>query len=592
MVLPSSWDLYRNHVSSCLDLSDKVDLALFQSIAERNARVQRPRHSKQATQRSPHQRIIRLLDSVRSAHDISSISSACLDVVDDKAVVISKLMEWLATPFRHGICRVFVGVRLLRKWKSSGADVDEHILCFLARAKAHGRLNLDHVYHVITELVRSQTFSVGRYLQWLMAKGVSDLSSSERQSVNNYPCDIGLIAQVPVTRLPEHVANLRSTLLARTGLRASEEADMITSIKELISQRIPAIFGKEMVGESSHSSVPADLTWAVKAEIGQWLRQVVAGHTRNTTSSTLRGLSSGDVQPAVSALTPEEFYNIRDVLVTFGDISMLADVLKCASSSDDSIVLASVADTTNCYFESLCVIGATTDLFRKLVDAYAGIKRYGMPSLDLIFSLIELGLRIPNELNTVSILRQDLSRMENKSMMAASSPVSDHIPDSLGDTDPLFREKLDQLILSGNVMDEPTLDAIFGTLTKHLESDDGQTKLSANDTCRYLAQLRSFQPKHFDGILARWVIGHLRSSDRSTLLRILPSLIGVGCVTIRAFCSLVKRLSSSSTAIPNAAELPADLLELLVPRSERSRYLDLVSSVSHSAIASHTKHFI
>lgn len=255
---------------------------------------------------------------------------------------------------------------------------------------------------------------------------------------------------------------------------------------------------------------------------------------------------------------------------------MLADVLKFASSCKDSTVLASVADTTNCHFDSLCVIGATNDLFRRLIDAYSGVKRLGTPSLDLIFSLIELGLRIPNELNSVSILRQDLSRMENKSIVAASSPVSDHIPDNFGDIDPLFRDKLDQILLSGNVMDEPTLDTIFNALAKHLETAGGKVNLSSNDTCRYLAQLRSFSPKHFDGILARWVCSHLRSSDRSTLLQILPPLIGVGCVTIRAFLALAKRLSTSAT-IPNAAQLPAELVQLLVPGTSETKYYDLVS---------------
>ena len=575
MILPNTWDLYKHQVSSCLNLSNKVDRALFHSIAERNARVQRPRNSKQATHRSPHQHIIRLLDSICSAQDLSSVSSACLEAVDDKSILVSKLLEWLATPFRHGICRVYVGVRLLRKWKSCGVDVDEHILSFLTRFRDSKKLNMENVYHVISELVRSQTFSVGRYLQWLMAKGATSHSPSEGQTVRDLPCDVGLIAQLPVSRLPEHVGNLRSTLLARTGLSVSQETAMVAEVKDLISRRLPGIFDVDMRDELSLDSLPVNLTWAVKAQVGQWLRRGVAEHTRETT--TIRPSLPGDAVLSISALTPDEFYSVRDILETFGDISMLADVLKCASSSDDSTVLASVADTTNYQFDSLSVIGATTDLFRKLVDAYAGLKRFGMPSLDLMFSLIELGLRIPSELNTVSILRQDLSRMENKSSVAASSPVSDHIADTIVGTDPLFREKLDQLLLSGNVMDEPTLDSIFNTLTKQMESDDGNAKLSANDTCRYLARLRSFQPKLFDGMLARWVCGHIRSPDRATLLRMLPPLIGVGCVTIRSFLSLLRRLGSSSTAIPNAKEMPADLVELLVSRTDDGKYLDLVS---------------
>jgi mediator of RNA polymerase II transcription subunit 12 len=497
-----------------------------------------------------------------------------LEAVDDKPALVSKLLEWLSTPFRYGICRIYVGARLLRKWKSCGVDVDEHILSFLTRFRDSKGVNMENVYHVISELVRSQTFSVGRYLQWLMAKGATS-SPSEGQTVRDLPCDVGLIAQLPISRLPEHVSNLRSTLLTRTGLSVSDETAMAADIKDLISQRLPGIFDVDMHDDLSLNSLPLDLTWTVKAQIGQWLRRGVAEHTRETT--TIRACLPGGTVLSVSALTPDEFYSVRDILETFGDISMLADVLKCASSSDDSTVLASVADTTNYQFDSLSVIGATTDLFRKLVDSYAALKRFSTPSLDLMFSLIELGLRIPNELNTVSILRQDLSRMENKSVMSASSPVSDHIPDAFVNTDPLFREKLDQLLMSGNVMDEPTLDSVFNTLTKHLESDDGKANLSANDTCRYLAQLRSFQPKHFDGILARWVCGHLRAPDRATLLRTLPPLIGVGCVTIRSFLSLVRRLGSSSTAIPNAKDLPADLFELLVSRTENGKYLDLVS---------------
>ncbi|KAJ6157328.1 hypothetical protein N7470_004920 [Penicillium chermesinum] len=530
MILPNSWNKYKAQISSCMNLAHHVDRALFQSLLERNARIQRPANSKQETKRTPNQRLIRLLDSVRSAQDISTVSEACLDTLEDRAVLISKLMEWIATPFRYGICRVYVG-----------------------------------------------TFSVGRYLQWLMAKGSANHSSDEKLSLHDLPGDIGLIAQLPVGRLPEHVRNLRNTLLVRTGLQPSVENSTIASVKQLISQRLPEIFGGEVYAESPLGSLTDDLSWAIKAEIGQWLRRGVADHFRDASSSSIRPAPPCDILPLVSALTPDEFYSVREILETFGDISMLADVLRCASSSDDSTVLASVADTTNRHFESLCVIGATPDLFRRLVDAYAGIKRFAPPSLDLMFSLIELGLRIPNELNSVIILRQDLSRMENKTVLAASSPVSDHIPDSFNDADPMFREKLDQLLLPGTVMDEPTLDTIFSTLTKHLESGCGQVKLSANDTCLYLAQLRSFQPKHFDGALARWVCAHLRSPDRSILFSVLPSLIGVGCVTIRSFLSLLKRLSHSSIPLPNAASIPADLLGLLVPRENATRYLDLVS---------------
>lgn len=577
LLLPNAWEKYKRQVMSCLDLTDKVDRALLQNLTERNARVQRPHHPKQTQQRSPNQRIIRLLDSILSEYDINLVSSACLEAVEDRTVLVSKLLEWLSTPFRHGTYRVYAGARLLRKWKAAGVDVDDHILTFLTRAGRNQKLNLENVYHTISELVRSQTFSVGRYLQWLMAKDVTSHASSYHQSTPDLHIDIALIAQLPVSRLPEHVGNLRSTLLARIGFSAANEANMIASIKQLISRRLPGIFDMESHNKMTPESLSIDITWAVKAEIGQWLRRGVAEHTREATGSITRSSNIVSGRP-VSMLTPDEFQIVRDILENFEDVSMLADVLKYASSSKNSVVLASVADTTNYHFDSLCMIGATSDLFRKLVDAYTIIKRFNTPSLDLMFSLIELGLRIPHECNTVLILRQDLSRIGNKAILAASSPVSDHIPDSFGNSDPLFREKLDHLLLSGNLMDEPTLDTIFNTLTKQLESQLGKGKLSANDTCQYLAQLRSFQPKHFDGTLIRWVCTHLRSSDRSTLLNVIPSLIGVGCVTIASFLSLVRRLSYSTTPLPNAEDLPADLVDVLLSVTAVDRHFDLFSS--------------
>lgn len=183
LILPNSWDTYKTQVSSSLDLAHKVDRDLFQGLAERNARVQRPRQPLQTAQHSPHQRIITLLDSIHSAHDISSVSPACLDAVDDRAALVSKLLAWLATPFRYGICRVYIGVRLLRKWKSTGIDVDGHVLAFLTQERDNKKLNMDNIYHAISELVRSQTFSVGRYLQWLMARGVTSRFSVEDQKV-------------------------------------------------------------------------------------------------------------------------------------------------------------------------------------------------------------------------------------------------------------------------------------------------------------------------------------------------------------------------------------------------------------------------
>lgn len=184
MVLPNSWDRYKELVLACLNLKDSVDKAIFQSLVERNLRVQRPQSWQRTTQLTPRQRVIRLLDSKKSVLDISSVSAACLNAVEDRATLVSSVLEWCATPFRHGLCRVYTCVRLLRKWKMCGIDVDSHILSFLTGTPERPALNMENVYHTIAELVRSQTFSVGKYLQWLMARGVVDSSQLGQHKVN------------------------------------------------------------------------------------------------------------------------------------------------------------------------------------------------------------------------------------------------------------------------------------------------------------------------------------------------------------------------------------------------------------------------
>lgn len=106
---------------------------------------------------------------------------------------------------------------------------------------------------------------------------------TDKLQIKDLPIDIGLIAQLPVGRLPEHVANLRNTLLTRTGLSVSEEPAVTDNVKEIISQRLPGIFGDNAHTTMAVDSLPSNLTWAVKAEIGQWLRRAIAEHNRNAT---------------------------------------------------------------------------------------------------------------------------------------------------------------------------------------------------------------------------------------------------------------------------------------------------------------------
>jgi mediator of RNA polymerase II transcription subunit 12 len=592
VVLPRSWDQYQDVVSSCLYLDEPTENAIFQSLLIRNTRVRQAKDYHKATQRSPQQQIIQLLDAARSVSDVTSLSDACLGTMADREALISELLEWTGTPFRQGLVRIYITVRLLRKWKRLGIDVDAHILSFLAKSRDRLRREMTNIYHVVVELVRSQTFSVGRYLQWLVARGAVEryrqeefqrvssagkYGSASQSTGTSLPGDIELLSQLPVNRLPQHLRNLRDTLLARAGLALSED-DVIRSVKADIKQRLPAVFGTEIDGDDAmvcHND-HHHLNWSVKSEIGQWVRRGVAEHYKDG-AQFVAGSSGSSVE--ISSLTLDEFVTVRNTLESFGDLSMLADVLSDAANSNDVLVLASAVDTLNRHFDCFCVIGALNDLFKSFFEAFVRVKQSGLPVYDLVFSLVELGHRLPGEVNAVIILRQELFRADRRFALAASSPVSDHMVETLNDANPSLSDDLDQFLGSGNSMDENMLAMVFQKLSQQLEVCDDGGKFPASAICRHLVQLRSFNPKHFDLLLIRWIDGMLKSPARPKLSTILAPLVGIGCVTLPAFAVMMKKLmhsESTRSAVPQLAELQLDLLELFVPDSDRGSCTDVV----------------
>lgn len=143
---------------------------ILASLSERNGWVNEISQDSPA-QRSASQQLIQLLDSDSPSHDFSALSLECLRLPLDHESLISKVLEWASTPFRRGINRVYIAVRLLRRWRKSEIDTDGHILSFLIKIRTRPVFERPRIYHIISELIRSQSFSVGKYLQWLMARG-------------------------------------------------------------------------------------------------------------------------------------------------------------------------------------------------------------------------------------------------------------------------------------------------------------------------------------------------------------------------------------------------------------------------------------
>ena len=171
-ILPKCWNNYealiRDHV-----IKDQRDLySAFTDIQQRNVKLQdySSRAVRHARQSVP-QAILQLFDSLSQNPDFSTVAQKCSHLSSDYTTILTCCFEWCSSVERSGAYRPYAAARLIRLWAKKGIDVQGHILGFLAsRPKPQG-LDKIQIFKVISELVCSGNFSIGRYLQWLMAHG-------------------------------------------------------------------------------------------------------------------------------------------------------------------------------------------------------------------------------------------------------------------------------------------------------------------------------------------------------------------------------------------------------------------------------------
>ena len=174
-IIPACWSKYEDIIKSCLDEKESHLQSSFNSLSERNWRLRNRswNRSTQAT-KSQRQTIIVYLDSLCDDQSFGKIAGACLRVTADYDLLVRTCIEWSSSVYRHGRFRAYAAARLLRIWKRRGIDLQGPIFNFLASSSDIPGLQKRDLYRLLAELVRSRHLSVGKYLQWLIARGTLD----------------------------------------------------------------------------------------------------------------------------------------------------------------------------------------------------------------------------------------------------------------------------------------------------------------------------------------------------------------------------------------------------------------------------------
>ena len=174
LLLPRTWEKHGSTLQTFALRRSQVEItSAFADLDARNSALSQPLGTTGSRPNNSVGQIYHLLDSVDYSANvrIDELAFDCMEIRSDAGRLISAVMQWASSIYRQGSHHIYLATRLLRKWSHLGADVYSGILDYLPTMATDGTKEQAVVFRIIAELLRSKTFPLGRYLQWLIATG-------------------------------------------------------------------------------------------------------------------------------------------------------------------------------------------------------------------------------------------------------------------------------------------------------------------------------------------------------------------------------------------------------------------------------------
>lgn len=604
LVMPQSWRKYKTVLEDCLDLNIASDLLLFKQISFRNERLCTASCLDSTGPRTPRQLFIDILDSASSPFNVRQIAEDCRSASDDMQLLVDVVLEWSSSRFRAGEYRVFLAVRLLEMYHDE-LDITSAVIDFLASPQTQSASDPLCLRILIAELVRSHVFVLSRYLQSLIARGglpqtrswtrsyapsahTEDAVARSRPWTGVEPCQV--LTAVPLHSLTPLARNLRGILLERAGFSSSDESKSIESCKGYIATQLPRIVHHES-NPSAGPSAPdfAQLSWSMISEIAQFLKQNIQSFRTSNGEPVVK--DGNQAVPGLS-ITDAEFRVIRSICEELGNLSVLADILKLCTTSDDEKLLASITDTVNFHLDAFSALGAFEDLHESLFRTYLSMRTSGGLPRQFTISLISLGSVISSSLISVTSLQQDLAGGDRNLAVAACSPVSDGMAESLQQAGQTFTEEFEAVLSTGNRMEEQTMTQLFNVLAERLEKGVYQNEPENDEIlCALHARLRIYRRAQFDTLIAAW-LERLCTTTGSRVKPLLPILISTGCVSFETCVDVfLKVLHANEKSGDEGLAMRTHLASFLAMVSAAEKRIDPVSYKLKLGNARHIKDY-
>lgn len=459
----------------------------------------------------------------------------CWKTDSNRPVLLQTVLEWSTSSFRPGFAKIYVAARVLRQWSRLGADITEAILSFLDSGVCEKGRHKSSLYHLVSELARSEHFSVPLYLQWIIARGgIYQTADIARDG----PCATRLLAEIPIHNLSEGMIALRTTLLDRVNFSVDNEEHQTIAHKNCLNKSLPGMqaniddqFDTDHYVAEDFTANFSGLSRTSKAEVGLWLRQKVRLQMLQPTIPPLDDWDDSPMKGGTSAITSSEFNIVRQSLELMEDYSMLADVLKIVTSSNDPEVLASCADTLNLHQDTFAAVGALDELFEVLMTRLRSLTEDDTFPRVLLVSLSDLAARIPEQNIIAQQLAQELVRSDRKTAADACSPVSDHMA-GVQTEEIDFTDEIEKFLASGNSMDQATLERLFQRIAQRLEESWGKSPEQQRSCGLLFTRLKTFDTQQFDVLMSAWITRFLQMDSRPSLGQVFGPLISLGCLSL------------------------------------------------------------
>ena len=573
-LMPQCWKACQNIIQDYVVSEDTFLASRFSDLRLRNQELQCHASSQDAILHvSPEQNIIATLDSLARTPDYPNVAGVCLRAARSSDELVKTCLQWAASTYRYGQSRVYAAARLLRIWNEHSVDLQGPLLDFLAHGQHIPNIDEMEFYRLCAELISSKHLSVGRYFQWLIARGALH-KHHEKSQTDDF--GVRLLREIPLRGMPDHVLNLRRSLLSSIGVAVGQESTVTKTIQAQISQHLPSLFSRNgRTNEKQTGGIHlCPLSRSLKSEIAWWIRKAVATHQEEQKEQLRHSAQEPDLR-----VSEEDFAIIRHVFEDLQEYGIFVDVLcALAETTRSGALLTAITDTVNYHFDTFNALGAANHVFHILFSRRRLLQSREIMESSFIHTLIDLAIRLPNTTLEVNRLRKDEISLDPKQSAAAPSPISDNMVEAVHSDNPTFFEEMDQILINGTSMDQMTLTRCFGSVTDHLEKSWGVGNDFPPQYPELLTRLRAFDRKSFDALATPWLDSLVSQTVRPRLSLILVPLICHNVCTLGVVIDRVTKYDQNQ-AHERGALVALELLELL--STEHSQHMPSVEYRSY-----------